>query len=203
MAEVGIDVTLATHDEDAARGAAIFGAGFEADPLMTWVFPGDGAERRTKLEVMFGWMLREVLVGRGAVYLLGDRACAAWTPPGSPHWTDEQTADFFETLSQVATADDLGRLGALDAAARAAHPEATHWYLGTLAARPEHQGTGAGTAILGACLRDVDAAGLPAYLESSNPRNVTLYLRHGFDVTGDVVIPDGPSMTAMWRPAQT
>ena len=48
MADVGMDVTLATDDEDAARGAAIFGAGFEADPLMTWVFPGDGEGRRAR-----------------------------------------------------------------------------------------------------------------------------------------------------------
>ena len=195
------DVTPATGDDDAARGAAIFSVGFEVDPLMSWVFPGEG--RRQKLETMFGWMLREVLVARGAVFLLGDHACAAWTPPGSPPWSDEQTADFLETLGAVATDEDMARLALLDEAARRAHPEEEHWYLGTLAARPERQGTGCGTRILGASLRRVDEAGLPAYLESSNPRNVTLYLRHGFEVTGDIPIADGVSMTAMWRPATT
>lgn len=195
------DVTLATGDDDAARAASIFGASFEADPLMTWVFQGDG--RRQKLETMFGWMLREVLVDRGAVFLLGDRACAAWTPPGSVPWNDDQTADFLQTLGAVATPADMERLGMLDEAARQAHPQEEHWYLGTLGARPECQGTGCGTSILGASLRRVDDAGLPAYLESSNPRNVTLYLRHGFEITGDIPIADGVSMTAMWRPAMS
>jgi len=194
-----VDVTLATDEHDARLAASIFGAGFEADPLMRWVFPGDG--RREKLETMFGWMLREVLVDRGAVFLLDDRACAAWTPPGTQGWTDAQTEDFLTTLGAVATSEDMERLATLDAAAREAHPEERHWYLGTLAARPECQGTGCGTAILGASLRRVDEAGLPAYLESSNPRNVTLYLRHGFEITGDIPIADGVSMTAMWRPA--
>lgn len=39
----------------------------------------------------------------------------------------------------------------------------------------------------------------PAYLESTNPRNVSLYERHGFAVTGSIDLPGGPSLSAMWR----
>jgi ribosomal protein S18 acetylase RimI-like enzyme len=42
---------------------------------------------------------------------------------------------------------------------------------------------------------------MPCYLESSNPRNVPLYERHGFEVTAEHWLPDGPVMTYMWRPA--
>ena len=48
-------------------------------------------------------------------------------------------------------------------------------------------------------LADADAEGLPCYLESSNPRNVSLYLRHGFVETGQLPLPDGPSLIQMWR----
>ena len=48
-------------------------------------------------------------------------------------------------------------------------------------------------------LDDADADGWPCYLESSNPRNVSLYLRHGFVETGELPLPDGPSLTQMWR----
>ena len=44
-----------------------------------------------------------------------------------------------------------------------------------------------------------DAEGLSAYLESSDLANVPLYERHGFRVTGEVVIPDGPVIPLMWR----
>jgi ribosomal protein S18 acetylase RimI-like enzyme len=59
-----------------------------------------------------------------------------------------------------------------------------------------------GGELLTTSLRVVDADHLPAYLESSNPRNITLYERHGFEVTREIPIEGGPSMTAMWRPAR-
>ena len=43
------------------------------------------------------------------------------------------------------------------------------------------------------------AEGLSAYLESSDLANVPLYERHGFRVTGEVVIPDGPVIPLMLR----
>jgi len=41
---------------------------------------------------------------------------------------------------------------------------------------------------------------LPAYLESSNPRNLTFYERHGFRRMPLFPLPDGcPVITPMWR----
>jgi len=47
----------------------------------------------------------------------------------------------------------------------------------------------------------VDADRLPAYLESTNPRNRTLYERHGFEVVEELSVPGGPVLMAMWRPS--
>lgn len=42
--------------------------------------------------------------------------------------------------------------------------------------------------------------GLPAYLESSNPRNIAFYARHGFEVREEVECGKGaPVCTTMWR----
>jgi ribosomal protein S18 acetylase RimI-like enzyme len=35
-------------------------------------------------------------------------------------------------------------------------------------------------------LKAVDRNGLIAYLESSNPKNISLYQRHGFEVTSEI-----------------
>ena len=40
---------------------------------------------------------------------------------------------------------------------------------------------------------------MPAYLEATSERNKQLYLRHGFEVTGEIKLPDGPRMWPMWR----
>jgi ribosomal protein S18 acetylase RimI-like enzyme len=51
-------------------------------------------------------------------------------------------------------------------------------------------------------LRRIDEAGMPAYLEASNPTNVALYERQGFEVRGSFKLPgDGPEVFRMWRDA--
>lgn len=52
---------------------------------------------------------------------------------------------------------------------------------------------------LAACDRD----GAPAYLESSNPRNIALYRRCGFEILGTIHAGSAPPVTPMLRPART
>jgi hypothetical protein len=47
----------------------------------------------------------------------------------------------------------------------------------------------------------VDETGLPAYLESSNPRNIPLYERFGFELLGVIQGGDFPPITPMLRSA--
>ncbi len=189
------EVHIATTDE-AVEVGAVLADGFGEDPVMSWVFDEPG--RHAKLLALFGFVARETSVPLGATYL-ADGACAVWTPPGIPDWSPEVGARFVEQVAPACTSADLERLGVLDATMAEHHPADDHWYLGELAARSSARGRGLGTALLEASLARVDADGLPAYLESTNPRNVTLYLRHGFEITGTIPLPEGPSMTAMWR----
>jgi ribosomal protein S18 acetylase RimI-like enzyme len=185
-------------DADAVTVGQVLAAGFEDDPVMTWVFPVP--ETRRKLDVMFGFIARELFVPFGSAWIC-DGAAAAWTPPNPKPWASDRAERFFAELSEVCSDDDFERLGAMEAAMEAAHPKETHWYLSAVAAMPERRGGGLGTTLLAASLEVVDRDGLPAYLESSNPRNITLYERHGFEVTGRIEIPGGPPMIPMWRPA--
>ena len=58
---------------------------------------------------------------------------------------------------------------------------------------------GYGNALMRSRLDRCDAEYAPAYLESSNPDNVPYYERFGFEVTGEIRLPDGPSLVPMWR----
>jgi RimJ/RimL family protein N-acetyltransferase len=49
----------------------------------------------------------------------------------------------------------------------------------------------------------VDARHFPAYLESSNPRNLARYERLGFRPIGEfTLVGNGPTVTTMWRVAR-
>ena len=52
------------------------------------------------------------------------------------------------------------------------------------------------------CLQIVDATHLPAYLETPNPRNISFYQRHGFEVTGEAQAGACPPITFMLRAAR-
>jgi ribosomal protein S18 acetylase RimI-like enzyme len=65
---------------------------------------------------------------------------------------------------------------------------------------PAHQGKGHGDALMRHALEQCDRDGLPAYLESTNPRNLSLYRRHGFEALGTIQASSSPSVVPMLRP---
>ena len=51
---------------------------------------------------------------------------------------------------------------------------------------PSQQGKGFGSALLHHALIQCDCDSKLAYLESSNPKNIPLYQRHGFELLGTI-----------------
>ncbi|MCA1589088.1 MAG: GNAT family N-acetyltransferase, partial [Acidobacteria bacterium] len=82
------------------------------------------------------------------------------------------------------------------------HPKESHWYLPMIGVDPSHQGNGVGSALIAEALKRVDDDKSIAYLESSNPRNISLYKRHGFEVIGEIQVGTSPVMRPMLRKAQ-
>jgi ribosomal protein S18 acetylase RimI-like enzyme len=79
------------------------------------------------------------------------------------------------------------------------HPQGPLWYLPLIGVDPTAQGHGHGSALLEYALPRADEDGLPAYLESSNPRNIPLYQRHGFEILGTIQIGTSPPLVPMLR----
>jgi predicted N-acetyltransferase YhbS len=107
----------------------------------------------------------------------------------------------YDVRLKDASPDAFDRASELDAALLAHHPIDPHHYLAFLAVHPDHQNQGIGTALLNRHHARLDAAGLPAYLEANDPRNRDLYLRHGYLGRTPILLPDGPPIWPMWRPA--
>ena len=51
-------------------------------------------------------------------------------------------------------------------------------------------------------LQRCDEDGLIAYLESSNPRNLSLYERHGFEIIGKIQAGTSPTLYPIIREAR-
>jgi hypothetical protein len=66
-------------------------------------------------------------------------------------------------------------------------------------ARATAQGSDLGGEVLHDSLKAVDESGLPAYLETPNPRTIPFYERHGLRVTGSTRTKDCPVITFMLR----
>ena len=73
------------------------------------------------------------------------------------------------------------------------------WYLEYLAVDPSKQGSGLGSLILKESLKVIDELGEAAYLESSNPRNMSLYERFGFRFLKKIQVGSSPQLNTMFR----
>lgn len=191
------DARPATTDDVPALAAVLAGAFFD-DPVMAWVF-ADAGRRAIQLRAFFALLLEEVFVPLAASDTVGE-ACALWTPPGTPPWADDEATRTRARRIIEICGPDLPRLAVLSDTMDAHHPAESHWYLSIIGTDPAARGRGLGGALLAHGLERVDADHLPAYLESTNPRNVSLYERHGFEPTEVVELDDGgPVLTLMWR----
>lgn len=184
---------------DAEEVGRVLAMGFSDDPVFTWIFSEPGSLR--KILAFFTFLAEEAFVPLGHSYL-SEGACACWTPPSPEEWPEERATRFGAVMDAACTPLEVERIAVLVAATQAAHPTEPHWYLNTLATEPARRSQGLGGALLTHALARVDAEHRPAFLESTNPRNQSLYRRHGFEATGQIELEGGPPMTAMWRPAR-
>ena len=79
------------------------------------------------------------------------------------------------------------------------HPAEPHWYLPLIGVEPAKRGRGYGAALLRHALERIDREGRIAYLESTNPANIPLYQRHGFEVVGTIQVDEAPPIVPMVR----
>jgi GNAT superfamily N-acetyltransferase len=200
---VPADITVRNAQKsDVRQMARVLAKAFYDDPVTSWMLP-DGGSRLTALTRAFAPLTRihflpragsEVGVRDGTV-----GAATLWDPPG------QRKPSVFEQL--ITTPSMLWAFRSrVPASMRVMelmekhHPEEPHWYLMLIGSDPSVRGAGFGHALMRSRLDRCDAEGSPAYLENSNPENESYYLRFGFEIMGEIKLPDGgPALWPMWR----
>jgi GNAT superfamily N-acetyltransferase len=199
---MAVDVRKATA-ADKERVTKAFVGAFSEDPLFRWMFR-DKPDLPRRLQRFFGVVVGgELRREDHEVYIAGDGAGASvWKGVGK--WK-APASEFVRTVPAMLRAfgpTNLRGLRVLTAMEKL-HPTEEHYYLEVLGCDAAHQGKGVGSAVISSFLERCDREGLPAYLESSNVRNIPFYARHGFQERERVPLPEGaPPLTPMWRPAR-
>jgi ribosomal protein S18 acetylase RimI-like enzyme len=184
---------------EAADLATMLGQAFAQDPVWSWAFP-DAAARPAQLARWFGLIGASALGHRSAWVTSGLETATVWFPPGCPELDAEGEEQLVALVGEMMGPRAPVVLEIFDRF-EAAHPhEQDHHYLSLFGTAPDHRGRGVGMELLRANLAALDAAGQPAYLESTNPANLARYQSVGFEVCGRFELPDDcPSVTMMWR----
>ena len=173
---------------------------FSEDPINRWIFGTDAAMKAT-----FRQLARDIYLPHGICHMMGDDAATMWSLSDT-----RQGMSGFQTLRLVWSLMIKGSKGAMKRAMGAGeimakhHPSDPHLYLFTIGTRKAARGTGLGKAILRPMLDAADRAGLPCYLENTNPANSGFYMSQGFERMEVFEVGEGsPPMEAMWREVKT
>lgn len=185
--------TAATASDKASIIDILVRANWE-DPAARWVWP-DSQQFLMHFPSFVRAFGGKAFTHGSAYYVDGYVGAALWLPPDvhpdenaliallQQTVSEQIQKDFFPVLEQ------MGRY----------HPSEPHWYLPLMGVEPSQQGKGFGSALLQHILIQFDRDNKIAYLESSNPRNIPLYKRHGFELLGTIQIGTSPSIAAMLR----
>jgi len=183
----------ATRDEMPQTVACIV-AEFITDPLarFLWPSPYDYLHAMPSLT-------REYASGsfeHGSAFVSANFGGAAlWLPPSVSPSTEALERLFRETVKPERLDDVRASFEQMEEG----RPKEPHWHLPFIGVDPNAQNRGIGSALMSFGVSRCVQEGQLAYLESTNPRNISLYERHGFEVSGEIRVGKAPLITLMLR----
>ena len=130
-----------------------------------------------------------------AYYVDGYAAASLWLPPYVLPAEDMLSRIFQRSVSKqiqkdvIKVSDQMCRY----------HPSEPHWHLPLMGVDPLERGKGFDSALMQHGLIQCDRDNKLAYLESSSPRSVPFYKRHGFELLGTIQLGNSPPLFPMLR----
>jgi ribosomal protein S18 acetylase RimI-like enzyme len=187
---------------DADAVADTLAKAFFDDPLICFLLR-DEATRAASMPRLFKLLFKLGLPYGACDVTGGYEAVALWRPPSQweiPWWQYVTNGAAF--LGVFGFGGALQVTSVMDFIEKR-HPHEPHYYLQAIGTDTDKQGKGFGGVVMRRHLAIADAAGMPAYLESSKEINIPIYKSFGFEVTGEIKIPNGPTLWPMWRDARS
>lgn len=186
-------VKTATESDEVAVIDALRLA-FVADPATRWVWPDP--QKYLSHFSSFAKAFGGKAFAYGCAHYVGNYSGAAlWLPPDVHPDVDQLIALLQSSGSDEANKDGPGVFEKMSSY----HPNEPHWYLPLLGVDPLHHGKGLGSALMQHAIVTCDLDKISAYLESSNPKNVPFYERHGFELLGTIQVNTSPPIFPMLR----
>ena len=185
-------IRTGTWDDETNVGA-LMALAFAADPFVRWILPDPHEYVAESLK--HAGVTTAPAFDKGTVYIIGDAyGAAVWVAPDAKFQRNDAPAE--------GGADMPEELGELVRKSGAYRPKEPHWYLAYIAVDPAHRGKGLGTALMNHSLDICDRDHMPAYLESTNAANLSIYKRHGFELLAEVQVGNSPMRYSMLRPTR-
>ncbi|HJA37720.1 MAG TPA: GNAT family N-acetyltransferase [Candidatus Brevibacterium intestinigallinarum] len=194
----------------AAASRTVIARAFADDPLLEWLFPPARwavDERLDAIAMFYGPTVDAYAVAQtGHVALQGETVVGVglWGVPGSVPVAGAGGPALLPTgagVARILLGERAGLLGHGLRSARGAEPVPRTPYLHDLAVSGGLRGRGIGARLVAAGIAEHGADG--AWLESTNPRNRTLYERAGFRTVHEGVVGDsGVTMARMVLPPE-
>jgi ribosomal protein S18 acetylase RimI-like enzyme len=191
---VRLTTVRAVEEAERQRALSIQMLAFIADPVIRWLWPEPDAYLDHFPALLAGFGGRAF--DHRTAYVTDDfRGGTLWLPPGVGPDDDALEALAHDRVPEPTRSVLLQIFEQMGASV----PPEPHWHLAFVGVDPFWIGNGIGAALLEHTLDRIDEEGSLAYLESTNPRNVTLYQRHGFEVVREIRVGDAPPLIPMLR----
>ena len=188
---------MRVHAHREANVLATLTLAFSSDPANRWCWPGT-ADYLAAFPQFVRALGGGAFAAECAFEIAGGAGAALWLPPG----VEPDEAELIAIVQRTVHASRQNDLYEVMQQMGRFHPSEPHWYLPLMGIDPLRQGQGRGSALIRHALVPVDTDRRPAYLESTNPKNVPLYQRHGFELLGTVQVGSSPPIFPMLRPAR-
>ena len=167
---------------------------FSADPIARWFYP-DPHQYLLHLPSFVRAFAGKAFEHNSAYCVDGYLGAALWLPP-DVHPDENVLAAL---LQRTIPEENQQEIFAFTERMNSSHPSEPHWYLPMIGVDPAKQDNGYGSALMKHALARCDGEGKLAYLESSSPRSIPLYRRHGFELLGTIQVGSSPPLFPMMR----